>query len=45
MTFANQIFGQLICIANGGHLLKGMKKDCGTPKLKISDIFLYGDQD
>ena len=45
MTFANQRFGRLVCVANGSHLLRGMNKNCRTPKLKISDIFLYSDQD
>ena len=45
MTFANQRFGRLVCVANGNHLLRGMNKNCGTPKLKRSDIFLYSDQD
>ena len=44
MTFANQKNGQLVCIDNGGHLLKGTK-DCGTPKLKRNDTFLYSDLD
>ena len=45
MTFSNRKNGWLICIANGDHLLKGMEKDCGTPKVKISDTFLYSGQD
>ena len=36
VTFAEQKFGQLICIANGSHILRGMSS-CGMLKLKIKN--------
>ena len=36
VTFAKQKFGQLICIANGSHILRGMSS-CGMLKLKIKN--------
>ena len=37
--------GSFVLLMEADHLLKGTKKDCGAPKLKSSDIFLYSDQD